>query len=412
MFKRSRGSKPIPKNSRAVGVARQSIDFLGSTMQRTLQNAITGDGHHCLLYIPRTHGIRCTCINEDPLDTNGKMRPEVMDSILSNELASIGDYRDTNALNVNKLVASDAPSSKYKTPESRPKLGGKGYEAQVFTLESLDEDGFDADDFDLSLDDGFSNEAIPTLQNGYVPTTSASSTSCPICLSIGWVGGFELYAGTRLVLPASSATNFNGCSLVNENPDYAKMSAESSISYSNLVLPAGVSRIDEISVWNNRNRIPFNVKVDGQLLANIDDLGNYFDGKPHTLEFSPVLNSNVTHVSLQYATTDILIDVSKKSISNSNTVYDQQSEVSLVLPAVTQKILKGAIVFDSAENKYYRVHSMGTSNTQGGWVQNLDLDARIVQPYELATLLPVMNRKNIKRFGGSFNNTAQSPKKF
>jgi hypothetical protein len=53
MFKNPKGSKPVATNTRAVEVASQTIDHLGATMQRTLANAITGDGRECLLYIPK-----------------------------------------------------------------------------------------------------------------------------------------------------------------------------------------------------------------------------------------------------------------------------------------------------------------------------------------------------------------------
>lgn len=414
MFKKPKGGKPVPRNTYAVGVARETIEALAPVAQRQLQNAITGDGRHCLLYIPRIGGLRCTCSNEDPLDLNGKMHPEVMHSLLESTGMDIGEYETPRNTNPNTVQITDNPTkitNGFKVSDASPRYRSDGYKAKVFNLDQLEDENFDADDFDIKLDNSFSKKPIPTLQNGFIPTVNVSTTSCPICLGIGWVGGFELYGGTRLVLPASSASRFDGCKLVDGTPDYVSAPEGSRIVYDNVMLPAGVERLDEISLWSGREKVAFKLFVDGTEIS-AEDLVNSFDGRYHQLIFGSLFNTNITHITLQYGTTDILIDVSKKVVSNNSTIYDQQTEVTLVLPPVTQKELKGAIVYDSTDGKLYRITSNNSAQTQGGWLQSLDLDARIIQPYELTSLLPKMNRIKRKRFGGSFNNTSVRPKHF
>lgn len=420
MFKRPKGGKPVPRNTYAVGVARETIEFLAPVAQRQLHNAITGDGRHCLLYIPKVGGVRCTCNNEDPLDIDGKMNPEVMHSLLNSSGLIVDNYTTPKRENPNTAHMTDNPTkvtNGFKVTDASPvhNTSAKkpnGFTAKVFNIEQLDDENFDADDFDIDLDvrmDG--KKKIPTLQNGYVPTVNMATTSCPICLGIGWVGGFDLYGGTRIVLSASSASRFNGCKLVDGSPDYVAMTKGSTIVYDKVMLPAGVERLDEIALWSGRDKVAFKMRLDGNEIS-VADFGNLFDGSAHSLEFEPLFNVNVTHATLQYGISDIMIDVSKKSITTNSSLYDQQTEVTLVLPAVTQKELKGAIVYDSTDNKLYRVTSTSSAQTQGGWIQSLDLDARIVQPYELTNLLPKMNIHKIKRFGGSFNNTSVRPKYF
>ena len=414
MFKNPKGGKPVPRNTRAVGVARETIEALAPVAQRQLQNAITGDGRHCLLYIPRTSGLRCTCSNEDPLDLNGKMHPEVMHSLLESNGMNVGEYETPRNTNPNTVQLTDNPTkitNGFKVTDASPRFRSDGYTAKVFNLEQLDDDNFDADDFDIKLDAGFGKKPVPTLQNGFIPTVNVSTTSCPICLGIGWVGGFDLYGGTRLVLPASSAARLDGCRIIDGTPDYVSAPEGSRIVYENVMLPAGVERVDEVALWSGRDKVAFNLLVDG-IPTSPELLVNSFDGRQHQLIFGSLFNTNITHVTLQYGATDILIDVSKKSVSTNSTIYDQQTEVTLVLPAVTQKELKGAIVYDSTEGKLYRVTSTNSAQTQGGWLQSLDVDARIIQPYELTNLLPKMNKAKRKRFGGSFNNTSHRPKHF
>lgn len=415
MFKRPKGGKPVPRNTYAVGVARETIEFLAPVAQRNLQNAITGDGRHCLLYIPKTSGVRCTCVNEDPLDVDGKMHPEVMHSLLNSTGFTVDEYLTPKREDPNKVHLTDNPTkvtNGFTVTDASPVYKSQGFKAKVFNLAKLDDEDFDPDDFGIDLDGGMNGKKpIPTLQNGFVPTVNMSTTSCPICLGVGWVGGFDLYSGTRLVLSASSASKFNGCKLVNGNPDYVSMTKGSTIHYEKVMLPAGVSRIDEISLWGGRDKVAFKLYVDG-VETKVSDLELSFDGRIHSIGFEPLFNTNITHATLQYGISDILIDVSKKSITNNSSLYDQQTEVTLVLPAVTQKELKGAIVYDSTDGKLYRITSTNSAQTQGGWLQSLDLDARIVQPYELTNLLPKMNIHKIKRFGGSFNNTSVRPKYF
>ena len=410
MFKRPKGSKPVPKNTHSVGVARNTIEFLAPVAQRMLHNAISGDGRSCLLYIPRTSGVRCTCINEDPLGVDGKMNPEVMHALLNSNDLTVGEYDTPKRTDVNKVHLTDNPTkitNGFKIADASPAFGSNGYTTKVFNVNQLDDDNFDPDDFGID----FGGDDVPKLQNGFIPTTSMSATSCPICLGIGWVGGFDLYGGTRLVLSASSASKFNGCKLVDGNPDHVVMTKGSSLVFSNIMLPAGADRLDDISLWSGRDKAAFTLRVDGQE-KRVEELQTFFDGTTHNLEFSPLFNVNITHATLQYGTSDIKIDVSKKNITNNSSLYDQQTEVTLVLPAVTQKELKGAIVYDSTDDKMYRVTSSNAAQTQGGWLQSLDLDARVVQPYELTHLLPKMSTQKIKRFGASFNNTSVRPKYF
>lgn len=415
-FKRPRGTKPVPRNARAVGVARETIEALGATMQETLRNAVTGDGRVCLLYIPKVSGLKCTCSNCDPLDVDGRMRPEIMASLLSNNGIQIGGYEaigvgDSDLTKFLDVDPSVRDNSNIKHPDASPKFGSDGYATKVFTIDDLEDDDFDPDNMDIKLDDAINETPIPELQNGYIPTQQASTTSCPICLGTGWVGGYDLYSGTRQVFAASSASKYNGCQLVDGNPDYVKMPKDSSIEFNRVVLPAGATRIDEVALWNSRQRVGFKIWVDG-IETSISNLGTFFDGRPHSLKLSPAMSTEITHVTFQYGVSEILADVSKVSVSNNNSVYDQQSPVTVVIPVITGKQLKGAIVYDSTDDKYYRVASVNNSHTQGGWVQNLDLDSRIVQPYELALLLPKMNLKKIKKFGGSFGHTSHRPRHF
>lgn len=415
-FKRPKGTKPVPRNARAVGVARETIEALGPTMQATLQNAITGDGRLCLLYMPKTSGVKCTCSNSDPLDVNGKMLPEVMASLLASNGIQTEDYGPLGVSRRDPAKLLDAdPSSidntNIKYPDASPKFGSEGFTTKTFTIDDLDSDDFDPDNYDINLDDAIDERPVPSLQNGYVPTQQASTTSCPICLGIGWVGGYDLYGGTRQVFAASSATSYNGCELIDGTPDYVKMPKGSSIEFAKVMLPAGATRIDEVALWNDRSKVPYRLWVD-DIEQTFATIGNCFDGRPHRIKISPMYNTEVTHVTFQYGVTEILADVSKDVVSTNNSVYDQQNPVTIVIPVITGKEIKGAIVYDSTDDKYYRVGTVNTSHTQGGYVQNLDLDGRTVQPYELAMLLPKMNLKKIKKFGGSFGHTSHRPRNF
>lgn len=423
MFKNPKGSKPVATNTRAVEVANQTIDHLGATMQRTLANAITGDGRECLLYIPKVNGLRCTCQNTDPLDLNGKMRPEVMTKLLTDsDWVAEEDYPKYNENDtLDKQLGTDddwgfsvdedhATNAKPTISKGDSAKESKGYSTKVFSLSQLDDDTFDPDDMGIELPDFI--DTLPNQdQNLFIYNNGPiSTTSCPICLGAGWVGGYDLYGGTRLTLPASAASIFKGAVLQDGNPDFVVMPKGSSIIFSDLIFPRGVDRLDECAMWSTRDKVPFHLNVEGQQVL-IPRLVESFDGRSHSVEFVAVMDCEVTHATLQYGTAKLLIDVSPVTLSNNNTVFDQQSDVSLVLPAITQRELKGAIVFDSTDGKFYRVTTMNTSHTKKGWVQNLNLEARIVQPYELVTLLPALGKQS-RKFNGRFAHTAILPKHF
>lgn len=414
MFKRAKGTKPIPKNARAVGVARDSIEALGATMQQTLNNAITGDGRYCLLYMPKTSGLRCTCSSCDPLNVDGKMHEGVMSSILNNSGITVTDY-DSRGHSTDPAFRLDNDNSKIdnsnlKYPDASPAMGSN-FSTKVFTLESLDADDFDADSFDIQLDVGLDGDPSLPVQNNFNPGYQFSSSSCPICLGTGWVGGYDLYSGNRQVFAASSATSYNACEFVDSSPDFVRMPKDSSLEFADIVLPAGANRVDEISMWNRRNKVAFNLWVDGALV-DLANFPTYFDGRHHNIKLAPTSNTEVTHIVFQYGTGAILADVSKDLTSTNNSVHDQQNPVSVVLPIVTSRDLKGAIIYDSTDDIYYRISSVSTSKTQGGYIQSSELDGRVVQPYELAMLLPKMNLKKIKKLGGSFGHASIRPRHF
>lgn len=406
-FKRN---APLPKNQYAVEVARKSIESLMPTAQRHLANAITGDGRNCILYMPKTHGLRCSCRTRDPLTTDGKLRPEVMASILDSDGWEIDDYvpQQDKVDGTNYLEDDDGFSDTIHTPDM------PSYDFSTLNLNGDIESGFKNKtivfDRDNQMPDPIdvTDSSFKKAENSGALYSTAASSSCAICFGTGWCGGFDVYGGTRLVLPVSAATSILGGTIVSDNPYYIDATVGCAIIYNTVVLPKGITRVDEICLWSNKDRTPFKLKVDG-LYVDVKDLGAIFDGRPHDITIETVTQCTPTHFAIQYGVADLLVDVSKRTIPVNNNVRLSQSDVTLVLPAVTNKELNGAIVYDSTDDLYYRVTSLNSSNTQGGWVQNLDLDARIVQPYELAYLLPKLNLKKIKRFGGSFSGHSTYP---
>lgn len=328
----------VAKNGKAVRTARESIKFLAPVVQEYHTNAIMPDGRQSLLYILKTNGRQCTCHSYDPLDVDGNMSDEQMQSILD---------------------------------DARTETSISGYSS--FSI--------DIDDVDVQED---INPSEPFL---------APSIGCHVCMGSNYVGGYNLHNGLRLILDVRDwEHNFvqSGAPLEIHIPKNGSIRTI-------ITLPKGVYRVDQFEARYNDLVLHPNVYID-DTQVDADNLPTFFDGQQHTIQCVFTEEVCFTHFCIQVGFGDLKVDYSKVVNSTQNDRFTQVGNFTLVLPPIIYTNLKGAIVCDSTEGFMYRITESSRDTTFNGVILTTEAQARLVQPYELSSGLPSLG--TVLKHGG------------
>lgn len=341
------------KNEKGSEVARQSIENLARQHQAHNMSALRADGHPCLLYIPLVTGRTCTCSqHKQILDEQGNMDAEQMDSILGPDV-DIYEY-----------------NSGASTPDSKNIV-------------------LDSEDF-LDETDG----SPPNLPIERERMAGAQLTSCNVCQGRRWVGGYSVHGGSRIVLDCTLNPKVHYGELDTlQSPNRYSMTKNGYLEF-NVLIPKGAIRIDSFRLWNNDQLLKsFRVLLDSVPVTQDTLLRHPNLGRPQVLRIEFLTDLLATHFELQTAGIDLIpVDLSRYSNTTQNTMYRQLGEFTAVLPPTFVGDLKGAIIEETVEGLRFRITEMGRNSDHAGQQLFNEVQCQVVQPYELAHLLPGLNK--------------------
>lgn len=407
-FKQRLNGFQQPSNSGSVSIARSTLDQIIPMAQRRYNNALSVNGFPVLYYQHKTHGIRCTCCSDKPINAdsgetlNSKnfSSKEYVNSLLSASTVRINRYgsRETLAEEVTPQTELNLNDSNSKEFSNLFKSLSTTNKSTDLSLGSDEVEGFDSNDLFGDNSDILSN-------------TLSESTGCGVCLGSGWVGGYNLLNGARFVFD----TQYTGwvptdlMQVTHLKPNVFKP-LKPSIEI-NLLLPRCVSNIDALRLFSNRKQITdvsFQVYDETTAtwvsLENIRNLLPHCDGVVHKLRVTfgnslakDLKNVNFTHLEFQvdigsdplYVEWNRLIETQNLSLPEN--FEPIQVIVSPMVPTVR--------MFDVVSEPYYgRVWKVTTSldfydreKNSNGW----EAQIRLLQKYELQSILPVRTLKHI-----------------
>ncbi len=396
-FVRKSNNRILPPNSRTADVARKTLEALVPVQQRKYANAFEANGYETLVYNRLKHGLACSCQGDrraqaTVLGEDGKLKPGQMEKLLTGGLSfKVSPYGVKEPMREDLRVprgGKPQPNDdrKYDVMDNDVPLADFDLESDDFdnpnatqtTAKNGDED--DAQDIiDQTTDDASENFDGEEYQN---------DSKCAICFGTGYVGGFSLLNGYRLVMSTQwpSILTLAGTIELNRQPH--------AFFANNVVfqatLPKGAIGVDTFRVWNNDIQIhPSAITIDG-LSYSMDLLRAFCDGTPHQIGLAFDRMTYFTHVELQFNTSDqrALFEFPRGSFGSNMQLVENLEDMQLNASPAIPQIEREDMLVECTLGKAMVVQSVQDWKTAKRDILGWDVTVRALQPAELLNILP------------------------
>lgn len=366
---RRSNNRVIPANSRNVDVAKKTIREIIDVQQQKAMNAFRVQGFQAVLYSKLNAGKLCSCQSKAKqtntrLDKDGKAKPGFINELLTGASFSIEDYGSSditiqdlhNAEDFNLISESDNPHV------GRIKVPTEGTQA---SMQEVQEASLDLDDMVGDLDPLF---------------LGFNDVACAVCFGSGYVGGFSVFNGVRIVKSVSDVS-LSGNIDVSATP----WKSEGSFSFK-CRLPLGAVGVDTFTVYNQKEKVNCEILIDGHP-ASIDLILSKCDGKEHLIEVNT--SEAWTHVVLQFATSNepAYFEFPRMSKSYNDRMFDETEPFSIHMGPNVPSLQVLDVLVDSTYGKAMVVTSTNPWNTKEKNNLGFTCQVRVCQPMELYTML-------------------------
>ena len=410
---RPTNNRLLPTNTRAVDVARQSIDRILGHQARRYDNAFQVQGFQAVLYSKLKCGTKCMCqtkaskVPKSLLDEEGNARPGVINGLLTGQKFGSLPYGavPTTFKNIFEPIVSEGYTTGigglYEEDEpqiTKPIHGAPG-------TGFIEEDDFELSNSSVIISDGFSDagpvSGTDTIAKELFDNMDASGfesgfdtstdVACPICFGTGFVGGFSVYNGNRVVLDSQllDAEVRNNAQLDIE--PFVPLMTGQNVTFQAVLLTKGAVSVDSLRVYNGIKVVPAKVFIDGLMLASENKLMDFCNGKPHVFSFDLLAeNAIMTHVEIQYnqSVNKTLFEFPKLSQGSIENLLERTEAFQITMSPVIPNITGGDVITDSTYGKVLQITTSNWWNDKRRAVLGWDCGVRPCQPQELYTLLP------------------------
>lgn len=435
-------NRVLPANSRALDVAIDTFEQAKLVERNKYSNAVKVQGSHGVIYHALTCGLRCHCrasgaAIRSRLNEDGTASPGFLNQLLTGTEFDVLPYGIKPADN----AASD--------PNASPPATGVGPAVPWPDDGSRFRFVIDQDDFENNVDpntpvspqlpslfdtdadnqplngrqagtptdawtnDPSRNPGKTVVPDGVGPTGpvvdemefrtlihsdeglgGVFDTNCPVCMGIGYVGGYSVFNGWRQVLTYQTPdAMFDKPGILNVEEQVPTVKA--SIAEFPITLPAGAVSVDAVRVWNGYKVVKARMLIDGTRLMTAEGIMRFCDGKRHMLRIEFDEPTLFTHVELQVnqSTDTKLFSLPKAVRSNDRMRLQNLQDMTVVVSPKVPLLRPGDVLTDSTYNIVLDISSSGSRNDNKRTVMGWSVEARVVQPNELKFLLP--RRRNL-----------------
>lgn len=365
----------LPANQRNADVASFAVSGIASVMQQRNIAAFRVQGIDICLYYHLSSGHICSCQGKSKkinsrLNENGKASQGFINGILTGETFNTSQFGiDDSGLESYVPETANYPDRNDFLPspeETNPDLSGEL---------SLDEI---VGDFDAS-------------------TLGITDSTCPICFGTGFIGGFSLYNGFRLVIPCEEFSLPADGELLLQNTPF---SAKTSYATAEIVLPKGTISVDAFRLLNGfKLAEDFTVLLDGLPVSTSTVLAKA-DGRKHTVTIMSASNrSEFTHLEIQLnlSVESAYMEVPKLNKSSSVSILDSTDPFQILLSPNIPHVDKLDIITESMWGKALMVQDVSWHNTKERQMLGWECNARVVQQQEVFNFLPRRQRVATKQ---------------
>lgn len=413
MLGRQTRTPVIPKNRGAARTARTAIDRLFPTIAEGNDNTLSVNGFPILFYRRLRSGLGCTCCNTTgptpPNDTIDDIEPGSSGQLPNNE-TQFPIENGVGTISFDRYGSRHLPKNddrRKSPPNDQPNL-------QVTNVSADIDDPYVDELVSTTLSragllDSSSDDALGNFDFGSSVLLGTSTSGCGVCLGTSYVGGYATIGAQRMVLDAQTPwTTLNIVdnqtlprSLTALGPDGGRLQFE-------ITLPVGVTGIDCLRVWNNKNRVVSGWKLDvwddvSSWVEASSNILRFCDGKRHTFRLYLSTDVTITHVELQLQVgiRPIYAEWPNLSESQNPALPETWDNVQLQLSPYLLEVRVGDVIAESTYEKVWLITNVVDKRDRekriGGW----EVTARYIQSYEFQWNL------HIRRSSHRFNRVQQ-----
>ncbi len=413
MSLRRRQSKKTlhPQNSRVAKVAADVVNNVAAVQQEKYDNAFIVNGFPCLVYSRLRQGLRCTCggghVEFKPatnitFDENGNATEDTLNSLLfdekvegnSNSLFSVDDYSsepststEDGGYSINLTPHIDSVPEDNETNEYAP-------DSSFIDPELLGDDD--------TIDEGSS------IVNNIVGVTNVN---CGICYGSGFVGGYSVLLGNRLVFDTQYKQLATDGYYVDKQttPNTFRKGGENLDAHVDFIipLPKFIEGIDALRVWDNSRQV-FNVEIlagatVGSLVAvNENNLSVFCTGAPVYVRVKGPISFTHIEIQINLSKDVTYLEYPRFTKTGDPNVLDAVGDVNIVISPKVLHVDVNDMIVDLINQRIWRITSITDFKDRNVNIHGWEVNARLVQKYEKFSILPhrvnKQNQKNTTRF--------------
>lgn len=380
-----------PRNNGSPNIARSAIDNVLVAAKQQYDNALSVNARPVVYYMKKIAGLRCTCSHTSTLNPDGLTHgllsmPGTVTQVASDGFGSqdfIDGVLEGTSFKINRY--GTRPNSLDNiVPQQGPANG-------ILDRKSTDiGDPFSHDIVDQDIEDFIEPSA------GENALSSASPTGCAVCMNTGFVGGYDPFNYKRDIFDAQYE-GWLGVS-VDKGTRPATLIPINQVSI-NIQVPRGVVQLVTVKLWNNKELVS-NVAVtttNNQSLATtvIQAAGGDF---PLFFDFTNASSQTFTHLEVMYdiGNNPLLVEWSKIVYDENLDVIDQIADVNLIISSSLPQANLYDIIYETTFNRLWKISSGNTNFDREKHVNGWNVNARLIQPYELFSLLPRLDTRRTR----------------
>lgn len=356
-------SRQTPANSRAVLVAKQALKQVSQMAQQRALNALEVDGYEGLYYSRLQSGRVCSCSHTiqpnrvsalSVLNDQGLASSNHLHSLLTNGLFEIRNYAQDQDVDGNSTKSTIPLDDEIITPE-------------------LNSDGNVVENGSVDVDE----TALGSL-----------NSFCGCCYNTGWVGGYNLVGGFRLVLDVMHPkVSLSQCYV-----DIAQHPLETESAGQQIpelifttVFPVYLrGKPHRMQAWRNHDPVDaqwYHIVNNVRVPLTLQNLSTVFDGKQHTIVVTGF--TRLSHIEIQAASsTYFKFGLPKLTKTADLDRLDTTQPTQLTLGPNVPVVNTWDVIADTINHKLWRLSSASDLRDSQGNLYGWDTDARIVQTYE------------------------------
>jgi hypothetical protein len=252
--------------------------------------------------------------------------------------------------------------------------------------EVIEETPIDLDDF---IEEDYDEDSLNS------DLSSTSNNRCGVCYGSGYVGGFNVCFGNRLVLDSTwPEIKYHGYSVMQEKvPFLFKSISHNAYIEFTVTLPFSVVSVNSFRLLCN-----FEI-MHGTITASLDgttyfeltevNLKTYCVGRPITIRISNVEFFSHLEIELNLSDEPTYLEYPKITKTGDVSVINDIGDVTIYVSPKIAEIKPKDIIVDNTLGKIWRVVSNNDHKDKNYNIHGWEITARVVQPMELFSNMPV-----------------------